>query len=150
MKIIKLVSAELAPMELLLTADPARERIEEYLDKGECYVLQKDAEVIGTYVLLQTSASTIELMNLAVHENYQGKGLGKNLIKDAILRAKQAGYQTLEVGTGNSSFGQLALYQKCGFRIIGVDQNFFLRNYDEPIMENGIWCRDMIRLSQTL
>jgi ribosomal protein S18 acetylase RimI-like enzyme len=54
---------------------------------------------------------------------------------------------TLEVGTGNSSIGQLALYQKCGFRITGIDYNYFIRHYDEPIFENGIPCRDMIRLA---
>ncbi|MGX8177137.1 GNAT family N-acetyltransferase [Exiguobacterium artemiae] len=56
--------------------------------------------------------------------------------------------QTIEIGTGNSSIGQLALYQKCGFRIVGVDLNFFLRHYEEDIIENGIRCTDMIRLSQ--
>lgn len=68
----------------------------------------------------------------------------------AIQVAKSKGYKTIEVGTGNSSVGQLALYQKCGFRIIGVDMDFFIKHYPELIFENGIQCRDMIRLSQDL
>jgi hypothetical protein len=44
----------------------------------------------------------------------------------------------------------LALYQKCGFRIVGVDLDFFIRHYPEKIYENGIQCRDMIRLSLDL
>lgn len=43
--------------------------------------------------------------------------------------------------------GLTALYQKCGFRIVGIDRDFFTDHYPEPIYENGIWCRDMIRLS---
>lgn len=55
--------------------------------------------------------------------------------------------EELMIGTGNSSINQLALYQKCGFRVIGVERDFFINNYDEPIFENGIQCVDMIRLS---
>ncbi|MFC0472483.1 histidine phosphatase family protein [Halalkalibacter kiskunsagensis] len=33
---------------------------------------------------------------------------------------------------------------------IGVDMDFFIKHYPEEIFENGIQCRDMIRLSQDL
>lgn len=56
------------------------------------------------------------------------------------------GFETVEIGTGNSSIDQLAFYQKCGFRIAAIDPDFFIRHYPEPIFENGIQCRDMIRL----
>ena len=69
-------------------------------------------------------------------------------MEDAVEEAKRKGYKTIEVGTGNSSIGQLVLYQKCGFRISGIDIDFFVRHYPEEIFENGIQCRDMIRLSQ--
>lgn len=54
------------------------------------------------------------------------------------------------VGTGNSSLDQLAFYQKGGFRICGVDRDFFVQNYDQQIVENAIQCLDMIRLSMEL
>ncbi len=90
------------------------------------------------------------MVNVAVAEEFHGQGIGKKLVKHAIQTAKDKGYQTIEVGTGNSSIGQLALYQKCGFRISGVDRDFFIRHYEEEIFENGIQCVDMIRLSQDL
>lgn len=92
----------------------------------------------------------MELVNIAVKESEQGKGLGKQLVIHAIEVAKSKGYRTIEVGTGNSSIGQIALYQKCGFRITGVDIDFFIRHYSEAIFENGIQCRDMVRFSQDL
>ena len=82
--------------------------------------------------------------------NQTFRGIGKFLVKDAIKRAKGKGYKTIEIGTGNSSIGQLALYQKCGFRITGIDKDFFIRNYGEEIFENGIQCQDMLRLAQEL
>ncbi|QOY35513.1 GNAT family N-acetyltransferase [Anaerobacillus isosaccharinicus] len=150
MKIRKLHLSEEPPMELLLLADPSLVIVEEYLNRGECFVAETNEEIVGVYVLLPTRSKTVELVNVAVVEEQHGKGIGKQLVMDAIKVAKTNGYITIEIGTGNSSIGQLALYQKCGFRITGVDVDFFIRHYSEAIFENGIQCRDMIRLSQDL
>ncbi len=138
------------PIELLLLADPSQILVEEYVQRGECFVAENDNQIIGVYVLLPTRPETVELVNIAVVENQQGSGIGKQLVMNAIQTAKSKRYKTIEVGTGNSSIGQLALYQKCGFRITGVDIDFFIRHYPEEIFENGIHCRDMVRLSRNL
>ncbi|QTD43461.1 GNAT family N-acetyltransferase [Sporosarcina sp. Te-1] len=150
MEIRKLNEGEKPPMELLLLADPSREIVEEYINRGVCFIAEIEQQTIGVYVLLPTRPDTVELVNVAVDKDQHGRGIGKRLVLDAIRVAKTTGYKTIEIGTGNSSVGQLALYQKCGFRIIGVDINFFIRHYSEKIFENGIQCRDMIRLSQDL
>jgi ribosomal protein S18 acetylase RimI-like enzyme len=150
MKIRKLNKGEEPPMELLLLADPSKVIVEEYVTRGECFVAESEQQIVGVYVLLPTRPETVELVNLSVANNHQGKGIGKQLVLDAIQTAKSIGYKTIEIGTGNSSIGQLALYQKCGFRIVGVDLDFFIRHYPEEIFENGIHCRDMVRLSQDL
>lgn len=150
MDIRKLKNNEKPPMDLLLLADPSREFVEEYIKGGECFVAEKDNQIQGVYILLPKRPNTIELVNVAVAENQQGRGVGKKLVMNAIQTAKIMGYKTIEVGTGNSSIGQLALYQKCGFRIIGVDVDFFIKHYPEEIFESGIQCRDMIRLSRDL
>lgn len=62
-------------------------------------------------------------------------------------------YSIKDIGisiTGTTSFGQLYLYQKCGFRVVGVDQNFFTIHYDKEITENGLVLKDMIRLRKVL
>lgn len=150
MEIRKLKKHEQEPMDLLLLADPSRKIIEEYLVRGECYVAETYGATIGVYVLLPTRPETIELINVAVAEEHHGRGIGKQLVMDAIKNAKDKDCKTMEVGTGNSSIGQLALYQKCGFRITGIDKDFFTKHYTEKIFENGIQCIYMIRLSQDL
>ncbi|PFN14946.1 GNAT family N-acetyltransferase [Bacillus cereus] len=150
MDIRKLNEGEQLPMELLLLADPSREIVEEYVNRGECFITEIEQQTIGVYVLLPTRPETVELVNVAVVQDQHGRGIGKRLVLDAIRVAKTKGYKTIEIGTGNSSVGQLALYQKCGFRIIGVDMDFFVRHYSEKIFENGIQCKDMVRLSQDL
>ncbi|WP_299516531.1 GNAT family N-acetyltransferase [uncultured Rummeliibacillus sp.] len=150
MLIRKLNIDERPPMGLLLLADPSRKIVEEYLQRGQCFVAESNDQVIGCYVLLETRPETVELVNIAVEEIFQGKGIGKKLVMNAIEVAKSKGYKTIELGTGNSSISQLALYQKCGFRITGVDIDFFTKHYTQDIFENGIQCRDMIRLSRYL
>ena len=45
------------------------------------------------------------------------------------------------------SFGyQLAWYQREGFRVFAIERDFFLENYPEPIYEQGIQLKDMLRL----
>ncbi|CAH0230357.1 putative N-acetyltransferase YvbK [Peribacillus simplex] len=150
MEIRELFMDEQPPMHLLLLADPSRELVEEYLGSGTCFVAVTDERMIGVYVLLQKGPKLVEIMNIAVDERHHGRGIGRQLIEHAIGHAREQGYKTIEIGTGNSGIGQLALYQKCGFRITGVDRDFFNRNYAEAIYENGIQCQDMIRLSQSL
>ncbi|GEC89950.1 GNAT family N-acetyltransferase [Brevibacillus brevis] len=150
MEIRKLAAQEQPPMDLLLLADPSSRLVKDYLQRGQCYVALLEESIVGVYVLIPTRPDTIELVNVAVDEAHQGKGIGKNLVLHSIEAAKSLGYKTIEVGTGNSSVGQLALYQKCGFRMNWIDRDFFLRHYEEEIYENGIQVVDMIRLSQDI
>lgn len=150
MKIRKLLQHEAPPFELLLLADPSREQVEQYIANGECRVAEEEGEIVGVYVLVKLGITTMEIINIAVDERIHGRGIGKKLMSDAIQTAKVLGCKFLEVGTGNSSIGQLAFYQKSGFRIDGVIKDFFVDHYEEEIMENGIQCRDMIRLSMEI
>ena len=134
-------------MSLLLLADPSEEQVMSYALKGECYVAVEAGEVVGVYVLLQKDEHTAEIMNVAVAEPRQGKGLGKKLILHALEVAKSLGMKKVEIGTGNSSIGQLALYENCGFQMTSIIENYFIDNYPDPIFENGIQCRDMVRLT---
>ncbi|AIQ25905.1 GNAT family N-acetyltransferase [Paenibacillus sp. FSL H7-0737] len=147
MLIRKLNAEEQPPLHLLLLADPSLSLVEAYLKRGQCFVAEVENCIIGVYVLLQTRPETVELVNIAVDESQQSKGIGKQLVYHAIQNARLLGAKTIEVGTGNSSIGQLALYQKCGFRITGIDRDFFIRHYSEEIVENGIKVVDMIRLT---
>lgn len=146
----KLSGDDEVPYELLLLADPSIEIINDYIYREDCYVAYINNNIVGVYVIIKTRPLTLELVSIAVNEVYQGKGIGKSLILSAIDVARKEKAKVLEVGTGNSGISQLALYQKCGFRMVSIDRDFFKKHYRESIMENGIQCIDMIRLSMDL
>lgn len=135
------------PWDLLLDADPSRKVVEEYLTDGKLYGAYLDQKLIGEFVLVKLSNTVWELKNIAVAVQQRGKGFGKMIVMDAIKKAKDFGAKRIEVGTGNSSLNNIAMYQKCGFKITGIEKDFFVKNYKEEILENGIKCTDMIRMS---
>jgi aminoglycoside 6'-N-acetyltransferase I len=137
------------PFDLLLLADPSRDMIDRYLNHSEVYLAKTGDEIIGILVLVRTGKSA-EIMNVAVCDNYQRKGIGSQLIRYAIDVAKSMDLQKLYIGTADTSLNQLTLYQKLGFKRVDRLVNFFVENYDEPILENGKQAKDMIRLEMSL
>jgi N-acetylglutamate synthase-like GNAT family acetyltransferase len=144
------LDSQLAPMELLLEADPAVEKIKHYLKKGTCYAFKRNGKIIAACVLNNLWCKQTEIKNISVKKEFRNKGIGKALIKSVINKCKEDRIKKIVLGTGNSSINQIAFYQKCGFRIKTVWKDFFLKNYKEKIMENGIQCVDMIRFEMKI
>ena len=74
----KLDSIEDAPFDLLLLADPSMKLILEYLQSGECFIYKDGSVILGCYVLKEINIDKVELVNIAVSENKQSHGIGKN------------------------------------------------------------------------
>ncbi|SDC83969.1 Acetyltransferase (GNAT) family protein [Terribacillus halophilus] len=136
--------------ELLLDADPSRELVDSYLPKSHCIEAKVGPKLIGVIILMPTRPETLEIVNIAVKEDFRGEGIGRILIEYALEYARENKMKTVEIGTGSTSVGALYLYQKCGFRMTHIDRDFFTRHYDEKIIENKIELRDMVRMSQDL
>jgi aminoglycoside 6'-N-acetyltransferase I len=138
------------PYDLLLLADPSREMIDAYIPHSRVYVALVNDVRVGVYVLTPVGEQKAEVKNIAVAEAWQGRGLGKQLLTDAAIKARDLGFKTLVIGTGNSSVAQLYLYQRSGFEITAIRKDFFTQHYPEPIYENGIPCKHLIVLEKQL
>jgi ribosomal protein S18 acetylase RimI-like enzyme len=138
------------PWNLFFLADLAREAIDIYINDAIVLAYKDRDSVDGVVVTSHISAHTWEIKNLAVTPTSQGKGLGKALLQAALETCRNQGAHEVWIGTGNSSINQLGLYQKMGFRVVEIDRGFFERTYNEEIIENGLRCRDMVRLVYTI
>lgn len=134
------------PLDLLLEADPSPDKVRAYLAKSGCWVAYIEGHPVGAYVLQATNLGVYELMNIAVAPARRQMGIGTTLLQHAVANARDLGAKRLEVGTGTFGY-QLAFYQRAGFRVVGVERDFFLENYSEPIFEHGIQHKDMLRLA---
>lgn len=90
-----------------------------------------------------------ELQELAIVPERQGQGLGRRLVDWLVAEAQRRSNRRMLVGTANSSIGNIAFYQRIGFRIDHVRRDYF-RYYREPVYENGIQIRDMLVFSREL
>jgi hypothetical protein len=78
--------------------------------------------------------------------------VGQRILAAVLADLTTRGVTRVVVGTGNSGVGQLAFYQKAGFRLWKIERDFFgpERGYPDGLEENGIPLRDMVWMDQTL
>jgi len=141
---------EKIPYDLLLLADETIEAINKYIFDSDIFVLEQGNRIIAVYVFQAINKNEIEIKNIAVIIDCQGQGIGKLLLNDAARRARERGFKTIIIGTGDAATKQLYLYQKEGFEVFDIKENFFIDNYPEPIYENGIQLKHMIMLKKGL
>lgn len=138
------------PLNLLLLADPSIKNIESYITNSFSYLVVFEKQIIGILVLSEIDKNNIEIKNIAIKESFQNRGFAKQTLQFASKIATQNNYKKLYIATANSSILQLGLYQRQGFEIYKINFNFFLNNYSEPIIENGIICKHQICLEKNL
>jgi ribosomal protein S18 acetylase RimI-like enzyme len=149
-RIRQLGKGEKIPYDLLLLADETVEAINKYIFDCEIYVLERENRVIAEYVLERLNGDEVEIKNIAVAPDFQGQGIGKLLLRDAVDRAKGRRFKTIIIGTADASIKLLSFYQKEGFGAFGVKRNFFVDNYPQPIYEEGKQLLDMVMLKKEL
>jgi aminoglycoside 6'-N-acetyltransferase I len=141
---------EKIPYDLLLLADETVESINKYIFDCEIYVLEQENHIIALYALQVLSKEEVEIKNIAVEKEYQGRGFGKLLLTDATERARARGFRRIIIGTGDISGMPMCFYLKEGFERDAVKKDFFIDNFPQPIYEQGIQLIDMIMLKKEL
>lgn len=139
------------PYDLLLDADPDREKVDAYLPLSDCYVATAGNHIAGVIVVQEQGEGRAEICNLAVAEAFRRRGIARKLLRYVSDRwAPEHHIKRLKIRTGTSAVGPLQLYQQEGFDITSFDRDYFVRQYAEPIWENGIQCRHQLVLEKTL
>lgn len=136
------------PYSLLLLADETVAAIDKYIFKSDVYVLTEEKEQLAVFCLCKIDNDALEVKNIAVSDELQGKGIGTLLIGEIVQIAKDSGYVRLIVGTADCGVNQIRFYERNEFVKYGVKKDFFIENYEVPIVENGIQLRDMVMLER--
>ena len=147
MEIKKVETDKKKYMGLLLLADEQEDMVDRYLERGTMYVLEDDG-VKAECVVTDEGDGILELKNLAVEPDFQGRGYGKAMV-DFLVRTYKEQYTVLQVGTGDSP-STIPFYESCGFRRHHLVKYFFTDNYDHPIYECGVQLVDMVYLQKEL
>jgi len=131
---------------MLRDAEEGEERIRAaVLSKSNTSYGAFDSDTLVGAATVHWEGHESEIIYIAVAPGLRGRGYGKAMIEALFAEMRQQGVPALLVGTANSSFENIAFYQKCGFRLYTVRQSFF--DYVQPpIAERGIVMRDMLVL----
>jgi ribosomal protein S18 acetylase RimI-like enzyme len=138
-----------AYLPLLRLADDSETAVRGYLQLGDLYVFDDGAGVI---LAIPLPDGSVELKAVAVDEALHGRGVGTRMLRAVLAELKARGVTRVVVGTANAGVGELAYYQKSGFRLWRIERDFFTpaRGYPETLVENGIRLRDMVWMDQEL
>ena len=131
---------------LMLEADPERQAVEKYLDKCEVYVMRESGRVVSEISLYRRDDGHVEIKNIATVPDQRGLGHAGELIKHA-MKLCESEYSRMYVGTSDD---MIPYYEQFGFKKDYVVKDFFVDNYDEPVVENGRVLHDMQYLSLEL
>ena len=140
-------------LPLLLLADDSEAQVRAYYQTGDLFALaEADGTVLGMVLVVPAGPGEVELKSVAVDPKRHGRGIGRRMLALVLAELAAGGVRRVVVGTANSSIGQLAFYQKAGFRLWRIERDFFspARGYPAGLEENGIPLRDMVWLEQTL
>ena len=122
--------------------------IDRYLERGEMFALEEGDGVCAVCVVTDEGEGVLEIKNLAVDPQMQKRGYGRRMM-DFIAGHAAGKYHTLLVGTGDSPL-TIPFYERCGFVRSHVVRDFFLNNYDHPIIEDGVLLLDMVYLKKSI
>jgi GNAT superfamily N-acetyltransferase len=113
---------ELAALDAL-TFDPlwhfGRRDLFELLMRGRIELAWWEGELVGYTAVCANSRSEGQLARLAVHPEYQGRGIGRALLSDAIQYAARD-FDVLVLNTQVNNSRSQKLYRGLGFRPIGM------------------------------
>lgn len=142
-------------LPLLLLADESEQQVRSYMHRGNLYVYShgRDASAVAGIILAIAAGETIvELKAVAIEPGSQGQGIGKQMLAAVLNELRASGVNRVVVGTANAAIGQLAYYQKAGFRLRRIERDFFSpeRGYPPMMVENGIRLRDMVWMELVL
>jgi predicted N-acetyltransferase YhbS len=134
-------------------AEDSRAELDSYLDEGQVLVARSaDGEILGHLQLVHTEvAGQVELKNMAVAEEHQGRGIGRLLVV-AALEQQDVSTETVVVATAAADIGNLRFYQRLGFRMRSIERDVFTpaTGYPAGFEIDGIELRDRVWLDQDL
>jgi ribosomal protein S18 acetylase RimI-like enzyme len=134
-------------LPLLLLADESLEQVRSYLHRGDLFAfVERDGGAVGIVLTIPDEQGSVELKAVAVDESRQNLGIGRRMLAAVLEELRRRGVRRAIVGTANAGIGQLAYYQKAGFRLLRIERDFFspARGYPAVMEDNGIRLRDMV------
>lgn len=89
-----------------------------------CWVWQESGQVLG-YGVMSVGVGEAHILNLAVHPQHQGRGLGRGMIEHLLQLAVSHGADTAFLEVRPSNERAVELYHGLGFNQVGLRKAYY-------------------------
>jgi ribosomal-protein-alanine N-acetyltransferase len=108
-------------------------RQELQVECARSFLAEIDGQIVG-YVLFWLLPDEIDIHNIAVHQDFRRRGLGRSLLENVIIEARNraASRITLEVRKSNTVAQKL--YEAVGFSVNGVRKGYYSDDGEDALL----------------
>tara|TARA_R100001129_G_scaffold171935_1_gene142320 strand:- start:73 stop:672 length:600 start_codon:yes stop_codon:yes gene_type:complete len=100
--------------------------------------IKSDEKVAGYSLIVPLDGSRATLMSLLIGKSFQGQGLGRILLEQAIKSAAESSWKTLELSVAPDNAAAIKLYKQTGFSVIETIQDYLGPGEDRLIMSRAL------------
>jgi ribosomal-protein-alanine N-acetyltransferase len=97
-------------------------------DEHKYLVAKEEGKVVG-YIGIERILDEVHIINMAVHPDYRGKGIGKRLMQH-VLNDEEVFF--LEVRVSNETAQKV--YERFGFKVISLRKGYYADGEDAYVM----------------
>ncbi len=119
--------AQIAQIEKLCFSDPWSENSisSELNSRISLWFVALDGNSVAGYIGSQSVLDEADMMNVAVHPDYRRQGIGEKLVLALAQALTEKEIRGLMLEVRESNIPAIALYEKLGFRQVGLRPNYY-------------------------
>ncbi len=96
------------------------------LDSGyETWIVRDATHGLAGYFLLMPAVDEAHLLNITVHADLQGQGIGRMMLDKVVALTQGKGMHSVLLEVRPSNCRALAVYSRYGFSQIGIRKNYY-------------------------
>ena len=132
---------QVAALEKLCFSDPWSEKsvAGELQNALSLWLVALEGETVVGYVGSQTVLGETDMMNLAVHPDFRRKGIAEALVTALVEALKERGSRCLTLEVRESNVPARNLYEKLGFRQIGLRKQYYRNPRENALILRKEW-----------
>ena len=132
---------QIAQLEKLCFSDPWSENsVRSELENDlACWLVALEGETVTGYIGSQTVMGETDMMNVAVHPDYRGKGIAQALVTALVEQLKDRGSRSLTLEVRQSNLPAQRLYEKQGFAQVGKRPKYYRNPREDALILRKEW-----------
>lgn len=132
---------QIAAIEKLCFGDPWNEQsiATELHNRLSLWYVALDGDTVAGYVGSQTVLGETDMMNIAVHPDYRRRGVAQTLVNTLVAALAENGSHSLMLEVRVSNEPAKALYEKLGFRQVGLRPRYYRNPREDALILRKEW-----------